>query len=172
MEMPFTNGRMPIVTPVFSSDGTEEQVPLETAEAAIQPRRRFGHTEFMPVAPIPFPLNRDPVAEAAAREQRSEELFRSVNPALYDARAALTQAIRVTRHYGQAVSDLTFATSQAAAEANATPDTMAGTKEQRRNLLHSLQAQLREAKEEHAAAIEEMEQAQAGVDELLTKVTA
>jgi hypothetical protein len=161
-------------TLVVSSDGT--QTFAEMAPAA--------------EVPIPMPAINPPSGlnfitreehEAALGEQRWREVQMKQNPALFLAREKLERARRVTEHYGEICADLSkrFMEAKALAQRNSMfyteelrPQGLGGPTPVpgRNNRANALEAELREAREELACAVEEEQTAEAVVTAELAKV--
>jgi hypothetical protein len=163
MDMPFMQ---PPVAPVFSTTPEGEV----TDEQVTRPRRQLGNVGLHFPQARPIILQRDPVAEAEARERAVNALEAEYIPELFAARQKLEQRLQVCRIYARELSDLKFALSQTQGEANgSSPDSPQGIKEQRTARVHTLRSQVAEAEAEYQAASEEMEQAELVVREEMEK---
>lgn len=103
----------------------------------------------------PLPILRDPVAEAEAAAQKTEQLFYEANPRLYLAHEAVRKTRQTREYYAGVVNDLRFKVSTKSARVNSDPGTIAGAREELAQELRGLQAQLADMEEEYLAATEE-----------------
>jgi hypothetical protein len=111
----------------------------------------------------PLPMYRDRAAEELDKQQSYDAAFQKADPEGYATRRQLLRCQQTTLHYGNLVSDLRFAISQKSAEMNSSNPDYVGLSAERREQLQALQAQLNEAEQEHAAALEEEQAAEAAL---------